>query len=196
VAGVLVAGIFLGRGVPLRGLGGLLIVDEPAGAVAGVVPLRGDRMHDAAAARVRDGGAEVLLIELVPLRQQAMGIVPTRAETDRQALEDRGVPESAIRVLSEETDNDWDAARVLHDWLREHPGTHVAVLSERFGSRRLRILLDRVLGADAGRVHVVGLSDRRYDETNWWRNHDGLAAWLDGIVGLGFVWLAGEGENP
>jgi hypothetical protein len=196
VAGALVLGVFLARGPLLRGLAGLLIAEGPDRAVAGVVPVRGDRMHDAAAARVRDGATEVLLIERVPLRHEALGVIPVRTEIDRRALEARGAPAPAIRVLSEQTLDDWDGARVLRDWLRDRPEAHVAVLCDRFGSRRQRIILDRVLGPDAARVHVVALPDRRYDETNWWRSKDGVAGWWEGLVTLGYVWLAGEGDKP
>jgi hypothetical protein len=196
VAGALVPGVFLARGPQLRGLAGLLTAEGPDRAVAGVVLVRGDRIHDAAAARVRDGAAEVLLIERVPLRYEALGVIPVRTEIDRRALEARGVPAPAIHVLSEQTHDDWDGARVLNGWLRDHPGAHVAVLCDRFGSRRQRIILDRVLVPDAARAHVVALPDRRYDETNWWRSKDGLASWWEGFVGLSYVSLAGEGEKP
>jgi hypothetical protein len=196
VAAGLVVALYLGRAPLLRGLGGLLIADEPDRAAAAVLLVRGDRRHDAAAARVRDGAGEVLLIERVPLRYEALGVVPTQTETNGRALEARGVPASAIHVLSEQTRDDWDGARVLHDWLREHPGADVAVLCDRFGSRRERIILDRVLGPDASRVRVVALPDRRYDESNWWRSKDGLARWWDRFVSLCYVWAAGEGDEP
>lgn len=195
--GVLLLALFLGRASLLRGLAGLLIADEPDGGATEIVLLRGDRMHDAAAGRVREGRAvEVLLIAKVPLRHEALGVVPLRTEIDRRALEDRGVSASVIRTLPGQARDDWDAARALHDWLRDHPEAQAAVLCDRFGSRRLRVLLDRVLGPDAARVHVMGLPDRRYDETNWWRHKDGLAGWWDGAVALGYVWLAGEGDKP
>src|SRR6266852_5654341 len=112
LAGGLVLVLFLARAPLLRGLAGLLIAEEPHRAVAGVVLVRGDRMHDAAAVRVRDGGAaEVLLIERVPLRHEALGVIRVRTEIDRRALEARGVPASAIHVLSEQTCDDWDGAR-------------------------------------------------------------------------------------
>ncbi len=123
-------------------------------------------------------------------------MLPPRTQRERHFLETHAVPATVIQILPGETRNDWDRARILLDWMREHPEEHVALLCNRFGSRRLRIILDRVLGSDARRVHLVALADRRYDETNWWRSKDGVVAFWDGFSHLGYVSLAGEGDGP
>lgn len=189
VGGVLLA-LFLGRAPLLRGLAGLLIADEPDQGATALALLGGDRVHDAVAARVRDGGdVEVLLIAAVPRRLEAFGLIPPHTEIDRRALEGRGVPAAAIRVLPGQARDAWDGARVPRDWLRDHPEARVTVLCDRFGSRRLRIILDRVLGPDAARARVAALADRRYDETNWWRSEAGFTCYATEYVKLAYYGL-------
>lgn len=50
----------------------------------------------------------------------------------------------------------------------------------------------------AARVHVCGLADPRYDETNWWQIRFGAKEFFYGWVGLAFTWMDGppRGEEP
>jgi hypothetical protein len=195
--GGLLLALFLGRAPLLRGLAGLLVAEDPDADANWLLLNSGDGAHDVAANRFRDGGrVRVLLIESVPGPLEVLGVLPQSSEIARRALEARGVPGSAIRVLPGEARDDWGRARVLRGWLRDHPGAHVSVLCRQFGTRRLRVILDRALGPDGARAHLEALPDRRYDETNWWASADGRAAWLNQSVKLAYVWVAGEGDNP
>jgi hypothetical protein len=197
VVGALLAGVVLARR-PLLRLAACPLITRDSGAEARwLVPLDSEEAFDHVAGSCRsDPEARILLIERAPNRLQVLGVVPSWAEGRRHILLARGVPAEAVEVLPGATESDWDQARVLRGWLEEHPGAHVAVFGDRFHSRRQRIVLDRVLGPEAGRAHVVAVSDGRYDEMNWWQVKAGLVGWWEGITSLGYVCLAGEGDGP
>jgi hypothetical protein len=167
---------------------------EPASAI---VLGNADRSLAYVADQVRNSpGARALLIEASPTRLEMFGIFSPRVEAERCALLQRGVPDSSIEILAGAARTDWDRARALGRWLTEHPGRDVALVCGQFGSRRQKVILDRVLGADAARVRLAILAERGYDATNWWQAKEGLLDWWNGMVKLSFVWLVGEGDEP
>jgi hypothetical protein len=189
--------LLLGHRPLLRLAAGALVAEDSAEGVLWVVPFDADRLADDAAGRCRRAPAtRVLLIERPPDRTQRLGVRASWAEELHSALRSRGVPESAVDVLPGGPRSDWDVARALRTWLAGHPGAAVAAVCDRFGSRRLRTVLDQVLGPDAPRVRVVALPDRRYDESNWWRSKDGVVGFWGGVTGLAYAALVGEGDSP
>jgi hypothetical protein len=197
VLGALLVGLGLAHRPLLRLAAGALVADDSDGGAPWLVPFDDGQVYTYAAERCRaDAETRVLLIERAPDRLQALVGFPSWAEERRRMLLARGVAARAVEVLPAATEDDWDGARALRGWLADHPGARVAVLCDRFRSRRLRIVFDRVLGPDADRARVVAVPDRRYDETNWWRSKDGLVGWWDGFVSLGYTGLIGEGNPP
>jgi hypothetical protein len=196
--GVLVVGFVLVHRPFLRLLGGLLVAEQPRGSSASTfVLLPADRMTDYLAERLQSSPAtQVLLIDEEPTRLDALGVRLSWVEERRQALLLRDIPAMSIQVLHGGARNDWERARVLRDWFRDHQDTEIAVVCDRFRSSRLRIILDRVLGPDTARVHIIALADRRYDETNWWRSKEGVMGCWDGFTRLAYVGCAGEGDPP
>jgi hypothetical protein len=181
----------------LRLTAGLLTADESVDDARWLVPLSGDQVDDRVSDLLRAAPeTRILLVEHAPSRLQSSGVLPSWVQWHYKLLLARGVPEESVDVLSGATETDWDRARVLGGWLEHHPGAEVAVLCGQFASRRMRVILDRVLGPMAARARIIALPDRRYDETNWWRSKDGVAAWWAGLAGLGFVALVGEGDRP
>jgi uncharacterized SAM-binding protein YcdF (DUF218 family) len=177
----------------LRGLSRLLVVDESHAGTTCVALLGGDGRHDRAAGFYHDGRArQVLLVQSYPDRLEALRLVPSRDEVDRQALLARGVPDAAVTVIPGQARDDWERVRALRPWLQDHPGVHVHLVCERFGSRRLQLLCRRVLGPDAARVHLLALAPGDYDETNWWQSKEGLLDFLRQVVVLTYAWVAGE----
>ncbi len=71
------------------------------------------------------------------------------------------------------------------------------VLCDRFDSARRRAILHRVLGPQAGRVHVRGLPRFTYDETNWWQSRKGWKRFADAwLVRLHAAWVGPPPERP
>jgi hypothetical protein len=187
----------------LRGLAGLLIVDQPTDdydcvciSAWGDRP-NGDRCLDAAANLYRRKPAcRVLLIAPTPSRLEASGVVTSFASPNRKELHERGVPQAAVSILHSQRWNDWATARALAAWMGKHPGRCVVMLCGQFHSGQFRRALDSVLEPDqAALVHVCALPNRDYDDANWWTRRGGYRAfggsWLLRFQG----WLGG-GDAP
>jgi hypothetical protein len=196
-AAFLLACVYYFRAPALRGFAGLLVVDEPPPDADALLVLDGDRCFEQAARLYHAGGAgRVLLNEHRPGRLQQMGILPSFTELARRQLTAARVPGQALEVLPGETRSNWDRARLLRDWLCQHPGARVTVLCDRFGSRQRRCILDRVLDPEeAARVRVYALPHRSYRETDWWRSKQGILDLFDAYVVLTFTWLVGEDKD-
>jgi hypothetical protein len=194
VLAVLLGGLYLARAPLLRGLAGLLVVDEPDAGVPTLVLLDGDGMFDEAAQRYRTGQARrLLLFHGKPSRIERLGLIPPHVVRARKALRERGVPADALTVLPQAGRSYRQHFTVLGSWLEEHPEDDVYLLCNRFASRRVRRLVGRVLGSDAGRVHVLALPARRYTEADWWQHRDGQIDFVSQAVRLAFVVVCGEG---
>ena len=172
----------------------VLVVDQSGTPATHLVLLGGDSRHDRAAAFLRENPAgRILLIEEVPDALVEHGVVPAAHVLDRRALAERGVPERAIEQLGSPAANDWQAMRRLGRWLADHPDARVAVLCDRFASRRLRIVVDAVLPPDAARrVSLRPLANHQYDETNWWRGRVGARQFVYAWLHLAYQRLRGE----
>jgi hypothetical protein len=194
--GVLVA-LAVFHSAILRGCARLLIVDQTGGPVSHLVLVDGDRRHDLAADFVRGNPAgRILLIEAGPNTLVECGILPADEVLDRLALVERGVPDSAIELISGSTADQWRAIHALQRWLGEHPDAHTAVLCNRFDSRLLRAVADAVLAPDqAQRVAIWALPNREFDERNWWYTRDSARSFVYAWLRLAFHAVQGESQG-
>jgi len=190
MAATVVIAVWLLYAPILRGLAGLLIVDQPAGD-CDYVCLRswgggpeGDQSINAAGDLY--GGkrpCNVLLIAPQTDRLSEIDVLPSFESLCRRELGKRHVPQQAISVIPGGGYNDWDAARSLAAWLNDHPDDSALLLCSRFRSALVRRVLDDVLDpTQAARVRVRALPDRRFDETDWWKSRIGY-------LEFGFCWL-------
>jgi hypothetical protein len=168
----------------LRGLIGLLIVDQPTDdydcvciTCWGHCP-NGDRCYDVAADLYRrKPSCRVLVVAPAPGRLDQTGAMPSFAVISRRELLARGVPKDAVTVLRGERWNDWAAARALSAWMQNHPGRSTLLLTAQFHSGQSRRALDDVLAPElAASVRVHPLPHRDYDNTNWWTRRCGYRA--------------------
>jgi hypothetical protein len=175
----------------------MLVTEQSSSDACWIVLFPADRSADYVAERYRSHPeTRVLLIDGEPTRLRTQGVQASWVSERRQALLQKGIRESEIQILDSQARNEWDRVRKLREWFIAYPDTEVVALCDRFHSRHLRIILDHVLGPDAGRVRITGLPDRRYDETNWWQSKEGVIGWWDAFSRLAFVALVGEGDPP
>ena len=189
--------VTLGREAILRGLGGALCAPPAQGQFDAVLLLNGDRLFDTAAEWLSQGRAtKLLLVDKRHDRLVQHGLTQSRPEWMREALKKRGVPGESIELLAGEPrpcESDWDVARELERWLREHSDARVAVFERAFQTRATRVAFNDAMPCElADRVAYHPLRDRRVDSTTWWTSKTGCLEFFDGTIVLCFNLLHGE----
>ena len=97
---------------------------------------------------------------------------------------------------STRSDSSQDQSRItgigLTEWLDQHADSSILLLCDRFESRRVRSILDQVLPeSQSERVRIVGLADRRFDETDWWQSRTGVKSFVDAMLALMHIYAVG-----
>ena len=154
----------------------------------------GDGCYDKAAKLYHeDESRRILLIEPDTEHVVRIGIKPSFEARSRRVLLSLGVPNKAITLLAGGASDSWKEVRLLGNWLKDHPDARVLVPVSRFSSRRYRYILDSVLEpVEAVRVEVFALTDRRYDETDWWKSRCGVKGFLFACLSLTYARCIGE----
>jgi hypothetical protein len=177
----------------LTRLAGLLIHDQTVPASGFVVILDGDRRFDIAAELVSRSGFEGVLVFRERLRPLARcGIVPPGHEVAERELRSRGLAPGQISVIKSEGRFLWDAADRLGTWLDQRDDDLV-VLTDQFGSHRVRYVVDQTLPAElAARVHVSAMVDRRFNKHDWWKHRIGCRAFFSSCVRMAYARIIGR----
>jgi hypothetical protein len=137
--------------------------------------------------------AGVLLHANEPRRLVAVGAMPPFEVLARQKLLNIGVAPESIAVIKGVPRSDWETARLLNDWLMEHPGKRVRILCDRFTSQRWSFIINRTLAASTRtETTIEGIVDPRYDETNWWRNRTGIKTYFHCLFRIAYARFHGE----
>jgi hypothetical protein len=167
--------------------------------VSAVVVYSGENQHAVAAQWLDSRRADMLLLPRpVPTRNVQAGIVAPSDVYSRNKLLQLHVSEPAIRTLEDPHQvGEWKYARLLKEWLAEHPEKTTVVLCRRLDSRRTRYSLNQVLSsAEARRVYVLGLPSLDYDEQRWWRSRAGAVNLFQAGLDLVYARLHGEDVDP
>ncbi|HUG71066.1 MAG TPA: hypothetical protein VMM76_25175 [Pirellulaceae bacterium] len=163
-----------------------LVCDQrlPQGDTIAIVS--GDGRFDFAAQAVAEDRAQRILLFEDGFRWLVqIGALPPGHEIDQQHLVTRNVHQDQIELLAGPVTNHWDRAVRLTGWLDQHADGSILLLCDRFESRRVRSILDQVLPeSKSERVRIVGLADRRFDETNWWQSRTGVKSFVDAMLAL------------
>jgi uncharacterized SAM-binding protein YcdF (DUF218 family) len=128
---------------------------------------------------VRAGLAEKVLVPRFEESDEVRkGIVPSENEAIRQVLLRSGVAPDAIVLLDSVVDSTQSEARVLAEFLNQHPGAHVAVVTSDYHTRRTRLLFSRACGNRAGNLRYIGAPTDDFDASNWWQFECGVVNYL------------------
>jgi hypothetical protein len=194
---LIAASLYAGRTFLLRSAGSFLVIDDQVQKADHILVIDADRTIDQAAALYRAGVAPRLLVIQRRLeRLEKLGLRPAYHDRTASGLCARGVPKEALTVIPGKALTDWDEARALDGWMVHDPAASVAVLCDRFHSREVRYIMDKVLGpVKARRLQMLPAPSRTYDETTWWRHRLGILDFFRAYVRLGFVRVNGEGRE-
>jgi uncharacterized SAM-binding protein YcdF (DUF218 family) len=114
--------------------------------------------------------------------------LPTEEVYNQRALEQLGVPASAIRVLQRRAQNTVQEVRLVADELKQRGGRQVILVTSKVHSRRVRATWQALIGgAPVGLVRYT--TAEPYDPHGWWRHTDDASAVAHEVVGLLNVWV-------
>jgi hypothetical protein len=185
---------YLLRTTLLRVVAEPLIEAGPVGPVDCVLILDGDRCYDRAVELLREEPARrLLVVDHMPRRLERQGILPPFVTVARRELAARGLTDDLLTTVPAQAVTEWDEARALRGWLDGQGAGRVAILCDRFHSRKVGTVFHKVLGDERWqRVRLLPVASRWYDENDWWRHKEGLLDLFTAYAQLGHVWACGD----
>jgi len=149
----------------------LLDASEPVTRVDAVLALGGgaEQRPFAAAALWRKGYTTKLLVpQTRDKTAQKEGYYDNEADRYLKIWAALGVPKEATEFLPGAADSTRDEAKLLAQWLQDHPGKTVGIITHTWHTRRTKMLFARILGSEAHRVHFFGIVQDGYCPDSWW----------------------------
>lgn len=168
---------FLARERLLIGAARILTVDDAEGPADYLVVLGGspDTRPFAAAELYRRGMApRVVIFEYRVGRLNELGRAPSQTELYRRVLQLEGVPTAAIVEAPGLVRSSWDEAQSLRRFLAEAPAARVIIVTSAEHTRRARWVFRRALAGLGVDVKTAAARHLAFDDTNWWRNDEGV----------------------
>jgi uncharacterized SAM-binding protein YcdF (DUF218 family) len=168
----------------LAGIGGLLIVEDPAPARVDLIFLLNGGINTRpfrAAELYKQGLApRIVIAQSERLPTELLRLTPNPTEVSIGVLDRLGVPASAIVVLpfGEGTTSTRDEARALRSYLEAPPARRLAVVTSDYHTRRTRAAVRREIRIPGVRVWMISAPEA-YTAQDWWRGEVGFLAYLE-----------------
>jgi uncharacterized SAM-binding protein YcdF (DUF218 family) len=137
-----------------------------------------------AAALVKAGLAQTVLVPRVKPNPEEQRSAPTEESIIQAVLRARGVSEEAICLLARPVTSTKDEALALADFLDDHPDCSVAVVTSHYHTRRARWIFNKKVGDRAKQLLFVGAPADGHDASNWWQSEAGFQAYMNELVKL------------
>lgn len=118
----------------------------------------------------------LIVIENLASPDVADGVRSPNHEITKRVLLSRGVSADRIITLSGESSTTFSDVQMLGDFLADKADATVAVVTNRYHTRRARWTMHRVLGARANQFSYVPIPDDAFDWNNWWKSDIGARA--------------------
>jgi uncharacterized SAM-binding protein YcdF (DUF218 family) len=183
---------FLFRAPILRGLADAWIVNDPPSHADAIVVLGGglETRPFAAARLYREGYAPRILVTRPKASPtDEIGLTPREQDIARQVLVREGVPDSAIVGIGEDVQSTHDESLALGAWLRTNHASRVLIPTDVFHTRRVRWAFSKQLKGSGVAVSVEAIPVREYTVADWWRHEQGLVAFQNEVLKMGYYWL-------
>jgi uncharacterized SAM-binding protein YcdF (DUF218 family) len=193
--GVVLGALYLLRAPILRGVGGLLVVDDELQPADAILVL-GDDTYLAeravhGAQLYRDRWAPRVVASGRYLRPYA-----SIADLMRRDLLDRGVPQSAVLHFAHRAGNTREEAIALADLIWRQRWRRVIVVTSSYHTRRTRYLFRGILEPRVN-VRVSAAQDASFDPNAWWQSRIGLKTFArETAAAVVAVWETWTSEKP
>jgi uncharacterized SAM-binding protein YcdF (DUF218 family) len=108
-------------------------------------------------------------------------LIPGNEALDRQTLLHLGVPPQAIMAYGNNLSSTYDEARAVAEWMTQNGARRIIVITELFGSRRVRWVFSRLLTPTGAGVQVFVAMTQEYNLDNWWHKKTGVLAFQNEV---------------
>ncbi len=156
-----------------------LDVGGPPARVDAVFVLPGDQQVRpfVAAALVKAGFADRVLYPKNAYSPAALEAGhPATDEVIRRVLRCRGLDPRQIVLLEGDTITTAQDLQALKRYLADRPDVQVAVVTNHYHTRRVRLLTHSLLGAQAAQISYVSAPTADFSADDWWRDEAGFFA--------------------
>jgi uncharacterized SAM-binding protein YcdF (DUF218 family) len=106
-----------------------------------------------------------------------LGLIPNETDVAIGVMETQGVPASKIIVMPVPggVTSTFDEAVAFHKYAQAHPEIkHILLVTSLFHTRRARWIFQQELFGTGVTIDMVGVPYTNFDQTNWWKNENGL----------------------
>lgn len=192
--GLTIIVIYLAHPVLLEWAAGWLVASEQRPEqIDCLVLLSGDeRYHVAGSIHENSPGLKVLVLQGPLDRLNRWKVTVPSSIRDRNALNAVGIPSEQIEILNFANRSEWEWARELHQWMRDHPEQRVGILCDEFSSGLTQQVLESTRNETGSSLQLLAVSDEQYTTTNWWKSRRGLKSFWRAYFDLIYATLFGE----
>ena len=163
----------------LTGLADFLIVNDPLQKAQLIFVLNGDyNSRPFLAARLYQEGLapQIAIARAQSTPAENLGLACNETDISVSVMEALGVPADQIEVLPFPggVTSTFDEASVLRGYVDSHPLGRIILVTSAFHTRRAKWIIDKELAGLPVRLEVAAAPYIEFDQTNWWKNEDGL----------------------
>lgn len=110
------------------------------------------------------------------------------AELTRHWMVKKGVPLSQMQILTNGHSTMEESEEILQ-YCKDHQMKHITVISSSFHLRRVRWVFEDKFEKAGIKICFHGATSMEYDQTNWWKNEEGLIMANNEIVKLAYYFI-------
>ena len=126
---------------------------------------------------------KVLVSQVEDTPSAKIGVVLNHDEFNLRILRKLGVPDSAIELFGNGSQNTWDEAVALRSWTKQHAISALIIPAEVFFARRVRWAFKREFSGSGIRIEVPSFDPPNgYSRVNWWKSEGGLITFQNEVL--------------
>jgi hypothetical protein len=136
----------------------------------------------------------LLLLDDIPSRVEALGIMPRQLEQAQQQVAELKIPTEQVGIFPHRTGGLNDVIQGLNRELTQHPDRSFVLLVGEWQSRRVRWKTGRLPRTVRQRVQIVAVDNPEVDPENWWQTRRGIRTVFSSLTQLVATWVSSGGE--
>jgi len=174
------------RTAVLQGAADLWVVSDPiTHADAAVVLGGGADLRPFVAADLYAKGLvrKILVSQVQETPSLKLGAELNHTEFNVRILRKLGVPDSAIELFGQGSENTWQEALYLREWTKQHAVSALIVPTEVFFARRARWAFQRSFSGTGIRIEVPSFDPPLgYHRAKWWKTDGGVVTFQNEVL--------------